>query len=467
MGMEAMAGTRLYHREVETQRPEARRRLQLRKLQGLLRRVYATSSFYRRRFDEAGVSPESIRSLDDLRRLPLMDKQILLDDQLAAPPYGQRLCVNERELRQIHLTSGSTGMGQEVYAMTADDLRYAAEMWRYHYTAAGIEPGDVCIHLYPIGTGAAGLSAAWGYMDHGANSMLLGMFDASTKLRLAQRFQAHHLLASPAYLTRLSLLCGELGMAVPGDFPRLKVITIANESYPLTWIERMQQLWGGLPIHEVYGCTQAGTIIGYTCERGALADGNRGSLHVMDHNVLVEIVNPQTMEPVAYGDEGEPIITTLERQAVPLVRFRMSDKVRLLPPESCPCGRTTMIWEAGTVARYDDMIKMKMTNVWPQAVDEVMFLHPEVDEYNGRIYLDEAGREQVRVNVEFKAGRASAQQRAAILDEISHTLKAKTQVSMLLDEVPFGTVERFEFKARRWTDERKSGLERVKYIDKG
>ena len=463
----AAPAPRFYNRELETLAPEDRARLQLQKLQALLQRIYQASPFYRDRFDAAGVSPGDIRSLDDLRRFPTMDKQTLLDDQFAAPPYGKRLCVPEREIRQIHLTSGSTGMGQEVYALTDADLRYSAEMFQYHYTSAGIEPGDVCMHLYPIGTGAAGLSAARAYTEMGANSMLLGMFDSATKLRMAKRFQAHHMLASPAYLTRLTVLCEELGISVPDDFPRLKCITIANESYPLSWIERMRDRWGGLTIHEVFGCTQAGAIMGFTCERGALADGRYGALHIIDHNVLVEVLDPETMQPVAYGEEGEPVITTLERQAVPLVRFRMSDKVRLMPPDSCPCGRTTMIWEAGTVARYDDMIKMKMTNVWPQLVDDVIFAHEAVDEYNGRVYLDEAGRECVSVKLEFKQGLAEGARRADIVGLIARTLKEKTQVTMEVEEAPFGVIERFEFKARRWTDERKTGLDRIKYLDKG
>jgi len=141
--------------------------------------------------------------------------------------------------------------------------------------------------------------------------------------------------------------------------------------------------------------------------------------------------------------------------------------VRLLPPDLCDCGRTSRaLWEVGTVSRYDDMIKIKATNVWPQAVDEAVFSFDEIEEYNGRVFIDENGQEVARVRLEFKKMALDDSAKAAVLRRLGAKIKEITQVSMALEEVPYGTLPRFEYKVRRWTDERIEGLERVKYIAK-
>ena len=161
------------------------------------------------------------------------------------------------------------------------------------------------------------------------------------------------------------------------------------------------------------------------------------------------------------------MITTFSRQAMPLVRFRSNDRVRLLPPDLCDCGRTSIaLWEAGTISRYDDMIKIKATNVWPQTVDQAVFLFEEIEEYNGRVFIDENGREVARVSLEFKKLALDDAAKADILRRLGAKIKEMTQVSMEVEDVPNGTLPRFEYKVRRWTDERIEGLERVRYIEK-
>jgi phenylacetate-CoA ligase len=124
------------------------------------------------------------------------------------------------------------------------------------------------------------------------------------------------------------------------------------------------------------------------------------------------------------------------------------------------------MWEVGTVSRYDDMIKIKATNVWPQTVDEAVFSFEEIDEYNGRVFIAEGGLEVAKVDVEFKNNTLNDETKATIITKLSRKIKEATQVTMKVEEVPQGTLQRFEYKARRWTDERIEGLERVKYLEK-
>ncbi|MBW1769475.1 MAG: hypothetical protein JRJ65_20820, partial [Deltaproteobacteria bacterium] len=180
--------------------------------------------------------------------------------------------------------------------------------------------------------------------------------------------------------------------------------------------------------------------------------------HLTDYFALVEVLDKETDKPVKYGEWGEPVVTTFSRKAMPLIRFRSNDRVRLLPPGLCDCGRDcSAIWEVGTISRYDDMIKIKATNVWPQTVDEAIFSFEEIDEYNGRVYIGDGGQEIAKVSVEFSKTLLDDQTKGDILKNLSAKIKEATQVTMKLEEVPHGTLPRFEYKVRRWTDERVEG----------
>jgi phenylacetate-CoA ligase len=218
----------------------------------------------------------------------------------------------------------------------------------------------------------------------------------------------------------------------------------------------MEDVWGTV-IHDIYGSTQLNLNYAITCKYGAVPDGQFGYYHLADYYALVEVLDKETDKPVRYGEWGEPVVTTFSRVAMPLIRFRSNDRVKLLPPGLCDCGRTSRaLWEMGTISRYDDMIKIKATNVWPQAVDEAVFSFDEIDEYNGRVFITDDGKKMALDN----------KLKATILSKLREKIKEMTQVTMRIEEVPHGTLPRFEYKVRRWKDERVEGLERVKYIEK-
>jgi len=248
--------------------------------------------------------------------------------------------------------------------------------------------------------------------------------------------------------------------------PNLKGITLSTEPFSVPWAQKMEDLWDTV-LHDIYGSTQLNLNYAITCKYGVIPDGNFGYYHLTDHYALVEVLDRETNEPVNYGEWGEPVVTTFSRKAMPLIRFRSNDRVKLLPPDLCDCGRTSRaLWEVGTISRYDDMIKIKATNVWPQTVDEAVFSFDEIDEYNGRVFITEGGREVARVSVEFKKISLEDREKAALLKKLGEKIKEATQVTMKIEEVPHGTLPRFVYKVQRWTDERVEGLERVKYLEK-
>lgn len=433
--------------------------LQFKKLKYQLEYLCQNNRFYRRKWDAAKVDLKKIRTLDDFRkRVPLLNKKDFIEDQEQNPPYGDRLGVDPSKLVQINLTSGTSGVGREVYGVTRRDVETAGLTWMTHFYWIGLRKGDVAISVMPLSNLAAGLSAFQGMVKMGLIPFQNFGTDSAAKLELMQRFHPHFVTLNTAYALRLTLLARKMGLNPKKDLPQLKGLTIAGEIYPISLALELEEFWG-CRIHEFYGSSQGGTIFAYTCEHGVLRDGMRGSMHLADQHYLTEVIDPDTLQHVKPGEEGEAVVTTLTREASPVIRFRTRDKVRYFPFNYCSCGRPYDIWEAGNVSRYDDMMKIKSTNVWPSMIDQVLFSCPEIEEYAGRVWIDGDGNEKVTVRVAFKSVVSfSAEERLQFLQLRARELRNQTGVSMEVIDVPRSELPTYEFKSRRWSDDRAQNL---------
>jgi phenylacetate-CoA ligase len=442
--------------------------VQLANLRKQFKYVYANSPFYKERFDSAGFSIDQVKSAKDIQRLPLLSKEELLVDQTKQPPYGERLCVPEDNIAMLILTSGTSGVGQEVYAMSRMDVEFGGSAWANWYYRCGMRKGDQLLLTWPLGSNSGPQGAFLGAYKLGANTFPIAPYDSRSKIQTYMlKFNPAGIVVTPAYLSHITVLCEEMGIDPKEQFPNMKAIMIATEAYPLSWAQRMQSLWGSR-LFELYGNTQQGGLAAGTCETGVMTSNQqRGCLHLDEWSTLFEVINPESGELVAPGEEGELVLTNLFREGTPLIRFRTMDRVRFLPQGSCSCGRPTNCIEAGTIARYDDMMKIRAQNVWPEAVDILIFNHPEIEEYVGRVYVNERGREQVEVKIEFKAGKINDDAKSNKLKALSEELRRRVGISMQVIETPPGSLERFVFKTRRWNDERKIGLERVLHTSSG
>jgi phenylacetate-CoA ligase len=247
------------------------------------------------------------------------------------------------------------------------------------------------------------------------------------------------------------------GLEPSQAFSQMKGILIAGEGYPLAWAHAMCEQWGCM-LHEGYGSTQGAGFIAATCAHGAArSDGRPGHLHAFEWENYVEVVDPQTGRHVAPGEEGEIVLTNLSVLGSPVIRFATGDKARLLPAESCGCGRAWACIEAGSISRYDDMMKIRGNNVWPATVDGVVFSHAEVAEYVGRVFVDEQGRTEVEIRYATRTDAVDGGAIEALTDTMAREIKNRTNVSMRLRAVSRSELPAFEYKARRWTDERKLG----------
>jgi phenylacetate-CoA ligase len=457
---------RFYSKKLETLSLEDIKQLQFEKTKETLEKAYHKSAFYEDLFDKAKTRPQDFKQLEDIARFPFIDKHDLIKDQEENPPFGNRVCVSPDKIRRVNLTSGTSGMGQEVHCHEEASIQAANVSTASHFAAIGLQKGDLSALLYPLATMTGGMLSYEGLRLLGATPLPLAVFNTNQKVDSMKRFNVHHLSTTPAYLSRITSICAEQGIVPKASFARLKGITLSTEPFPVAWALKMEDIWGTV-IHDIYGSTQLNLNYAVTCKYGAVPDGQFGCYHLADHFALVEVLDKETDKPVNYGEWGEPVVTTFSREAMPLIRFRTNDRVRLLPPDICDCGRMSRaLWEVGTVSRYDDMLKIKATNVWPQTVDDAVFSFDEIEEYNGRVFIADNGEEVAQLSIEFKKTGLEDSAKAVIVGKLGEKIKAMTQVTMQLAEVPEGTLPRFEYKVRRWTDERIEGLQRVKFIEK-
>lgn len=430
--------------------------LQLRRLQATVEHAYVNSAFWRDRLQAAMVRPDDITSVEAYRKLvPTVDKHDLLADQQKAEPYGRRLAVPEQKVVGTYLTSGSSGNAQEVHSFTGEDLAAWSAGWQTLLRWAGLESGDVSYLMVPIGVTVGPVSMYRAFCDYGLQVFSVGSLDGEARLDMMQRFQPHFFSCGPVYLRRLTKLAQTAGIEPTRDFPHLKTIKLGSMGYTAPWAQEMKEFWGA-SLADNYASTQVASGLGVTCETGVVRpDGSLAMLHLLEHRVLFEIIDPETGLPVEEGEVGEAVVTPFDRDAMPLLRFRTGDRVRRVSHTSCACGRPFDGIEAGTVARYDTMLKVRGMNLWTEAIDDIVLKHPDVSEYNGFVYVNDLGREVAEVRVLLEEGIADA---SALLLDLSKKVKERTNVACQFIPGTHETVQQIDYKERRWRDLRKETM---------
>ncbi|MBW3664312.1 MAG: AMP-binding protein [Actinobacteria bacterium] len=433
--------------------------LQTRKLRRQVERLYATNRFYRERWDRAGVTPDDIRTREDVRRLPFTTKQDYLADQEAHAPFGLRLGVPETEVFEVTLTSGTSGKGQEIHGQTVLDAHLRGQMTAIGWAWGGLSRTDSAVFHIPASNSASLYTMLRGIRAVGRLPYLVAHMGFEERLRFMETFGVNAMYAMPSALNGMAQLCDDLGMDPRTAFPDLKFIMTSAESWPVEWVGRMEQTWGARIIEE-YGSTQTNAAYGASCcEYGAVVDGERGNNHLFEWTILYEVLDPATGEHVAEGEPGELIITHLDKEASPIMRFRTGDRVTYYRWNRCPCGRQYDAAEAGTIGRVDQMLKVKGQNIWPPDIDALLFAHPEIDEFQARAYIGEKGRDEMELRFSLKAGVDVSGEEFA--DALTRELKDSTNITFRVHHVAPDELPHFlspDEKARRWTDDRHTGL---------
>jgi len=329
--------------------------LQLERLEETLIRVYRNVPFYRKRFDEVGLDPDELRSIAELRRLPFTTKADLRD----AYPYGL-FAVPLREVVRLH-ASGGTGSAAIVMGYTRNDIKTWSNLMARLFVAGGVTKDDVVQITFDYGlfTGAFGVHQ--GAERLGASVIPSSAGNTKRQIKIMQDYKTTALVSTPSYAVHLAEAMIEAGVA--RNALSLRRVLVGGEPWTPEMRVRIQDelhvtATDNYSLSEVMGPGIAGECL------------ERDGLHVSEDHFLVEVIDPQTLQPVAPGQPGELVLTTLTKEAFPLVRYRTRDLTAVVPTP-CPCGRTSVRLRA-IQARSDDMLVVKSVNVFPSQVEAVL-----------------------------------------------------------------------------------------------
>jgi phenylacetate-CoA ligase len=415
--------------------------LQLERLESTLNRVYLNVPFYRKKFDEAGFNPDDLRSLDDLRKLPFTVKNDLRDNY----PYGL-FAVPLREVVRVHASSGTTGMAT-VVGYTRNDVKTWSNLVARILTAAGVTADDVIQIAFNYGlfTGAFGLH--YGAERVGASVIPTSSGNTKRQIKIMQDFKTTALVSTPSYAMLIADTVRDMGID-PNSFS-LKWGLFGAEP----WSDAMRrELEAKLRIKATdnYGLSE---IMGPGVAGECL---QQNGLHINEDHFLVEIVDPETLEPVKLGEVGEMVITTLTKEAFPMIRYRTRDLTSLHPGD-CPCGRTgrRMSRLAG---RTDEMLIIRGMKVAPAKIESLLF-EIEGREPDYRIVIDRKGAmDEVTVLVEANGDPPFGEERRHVgrtVETIRKRLTHELGVTVDVKLVGKKALEPVGGKAKRVVDLRK------------
>ncbi len=426
--------------ENETMSREELQQLQLERLQSTLSRVYMNVPFYRKKFDQAGIDPDEFRSLDDVGKLPFTTKNDLRDSY----PYGL-FAVPLREVVRIHASSGTTGMST-VVGYTKNDLKTWSNLVARVLTAGGITKDDVVQIAFGYGLFTGGFGLHYGAERVGASVIPISSGNTARQVKIMQDFKTTALICTPSYALLIADTIAEMGINV--NSLSLRYGLFGAEP----WSEGMRQeiqeklkivATDNYGLSEVMGPGVAGECL------------ERNGLHINEDHFLVEVVDPKTLHPVAPGETGELVITTLTKEAFPVIRFRTRDLTRLIP-SPCACGRR-FIKMNRVMGRTDDMLIIKGVNVFPSQIESVLF-DIEGTEPHYQIIVDRKGAmDDVTVKVEVSESIFfdEMKKQNELMDTIRRRLASELGIGVDVRLVEKKSIERSEGKAKRVIDLRK------------
>jgi phenylacetate-CoA ligase len=425
----------------ETMPRDALAALQLKRLNRMLEYAYANVPHYRRAFDAAGVKPESLKSLGDIVRFPFTLKTDLRDNY----PFGM-FAVPRQQLARLHASSGTTGKPTVVGYTSADLDRWAGLMAR-SLGCAGAVPGDVVHNAYGYGLFTGGLGAHYGAERLGCTVVPASGGGTERQVSLISDFGANILCATPSYALNIAEVADAAGFDLRRSPLRCGVFGAEPWSEAL---RRDLQERLGIKAIDIYGLSEI-MGPGVACECHVMQSG----LHGWEDHFLFEIIDPKTLEPMRFGEAGELVITTLAKDALPMIRYRTRDITRL-DDSPCACGRTHVRIMRVT-GRDDDMLIIRGVNVYPTQLEAVLVGFPGLSPHY-QIVLTRAGAlDAVTVQVELAPDTPDDDDaRARKEAEVRHHIKSLIGVTCDIAVKRQGEVPRSQGKAVRVKDERKT-----------
>ena len=416
--------------------------IQLAGIQKTVIDVYEHIPFYKKSFDEAGFDPYSVKSLDDVARIPFVQKQDLRD----AYPYGM-LAVPLKDVREIHMSSGTTGIAT-VGAYTEHDIKIWGECFSRAVDYARGDENDVMQICYGYGLFTGGLGAHYGSISAGCATIPISAGNTERQIRILREMGPTILACTPSYAMHIADTAIEMGLDPARDFS-LRAGIHGAEPFSDNFRRDLERKLG-YRVLDIYGLTETmGPGVAIEC-------WEQQGLHIAEDHFYPEIINPETGEVLPDGEWGELVITTLDREASPVVRYRTRDITRIIPGE-CPCGRTHRRIDR-IHGRTDDMLIIRGVNVFPSQIEDVMKTFPEMSSWY-QIEVDTDHRSLDIVTLKAEPNPDVDLDSIADIDRlqkrISAALKAALSVGVKVKLVEPKSIPRSEGKAKRIVDLRK------------
>lgn len=423
------------HQPIERASREQLRETQWQKLQELLRIVSGRNRFYTKKWQDAGIAPEEIKSLSDLRKLPFTQKSDLVRAQEEAPPFGTNLTFPMEAYSRVHQTSGTTGAPLRVVD-TPESWDWWGRCWGHVLRGAGVTARDRIFLPFSFGPFIGFWAAVEGARQLRAMMIPGGGWDSLQRLHMMRDLGATVVCCTPTYALRLAEIAREQRF----DLRSIPVRALIHAGEPGANVaqtkRRIEAAWGAKCFDHA-GASEVGAH-SFECEL------QPGGIHVIESEFIVEVLDPQTGKEMPSGETGELVITNLGRPGFPVIRYRTGDLVRL-NPAPCACGRTFARFDGGLLGRSDDMVTIRGVNVYPAAIENVIRQFLAVDEFQITVKtLQEM--HHLEVQIEVLSGNDPEDVRRHVEQAIYRSLSLRPTVTVAQP----GALARFEMKARRF-----------------
>lgn len=430
----------IWNETIECSSRDEMRKIQSERLVETVQRIYHNIPSYRNKMQEAGLVPGDIKSIDDLVKLPFTTKQDLRDNY----PFGM-FTVPMSEIVRVHASSGTTGK-PTVVGYTRKDLNMWAEVVTRTLVMAGVHRNDIVQVAYGYGLFTGGLGMHYGTENLGATVIPISGGNTQKQIQLMLDFGTTVIACTPSYALHLAEVIKDMDVS-PGDL-KLKVGIFGAEP----WSENMRreiEAKLNLKAIDIYGLSEViGPGVSCECEQQA-------GMHINEDHFVPEIIDPETLQPVAPGERGELVFTTITKEGIPLIRYRTRDLTRL-NYEKCACGRTLVRMEKCT-GRSDDMLIIRGVNVFPSQIESVLLEMSETEPHYLLIVEREGNLDTLKLMVEVQEQFFSDEIKAleALRRKITQNIQSMLGVTVDVKLVEPRTIERTAGKAKRVIDNRK------------
>ncbi|MEM1541904.1 MAG: phenylacetate--CoA ligase [Ignisphaera sp.] len=407
--------------------------LQLKRLKMQVHRLFSTAGYYRRKMKELGVSPDDIKSLDDLKKLPFTTK----DDLRELQPFDH-MVVPLEEVVEVHGTSGTTGEPVFMY-YTARDIENWSEIMARSLASAGLTKKDILQITPSFSLFTGGFGFFYGARKIGAFIVPTGPGFSRRQIYVMMKLGTTMIAGVANYALRLAEVAYEMGID-PAKDTKVRKGVFGAEMWSDSLRKKIEKIWD-METFDIYGMAELygpGTAIDCQYHLG---------LHVWEDHYLVEVIDPKTGEPLEPEEKGELVVTTLTKDAVPLIRYRTRDITRILDTKSCSCGRTHIKIDR-IQGRTDDMFIINGVNIWPSAIEAVLFKYPFIGNEYQIIVKKSNGGDKLLIKVE-SIRNLTEQEKEVLGKKLQYEIKETVLVTPDIEIVDPNTLPRSEGKAKR------------------